>query len=591
MNTNKCIREYLSDNSKLLFDGAMGTYYASLYGSSLPCELALLEYPERIKAIHSEYIQSGAVAIKTNTFAANTSAISGGFPLVKTLIEKAWHVANEAAESAQNDVFVFADIGVISGEDSQDEYRKISDLFLSLGAENFIFETLSDLSDAVLTAEYIKSVKSNAYIIVSVAAQPDGFTRSGDSVFSLLSELDRNPNVDASGLNCISGPTHLLKITEQLPTLLKPLAVMPNSGYPSVVGGRTYYPDGAGYFAEQTVRIARRADIIGGCCGTTPEYIRAVSQILPGIKNEAKVHYQQVATEPISGTGRFLEKLKAGKRVIAVELDPPSDPKISGFMSGAKFLAEKEVDAITIADCPVARVRADSSMLAAKLKRELGIDTIPHMTCRDRNINATKALLLGLGIEEVENVLVVTGDPIPSANRDEIKAVFSFNSAVLAKYIKQLGQQTGKTFAVGGALNVNAPNFTAELKKAQRKEAAGVDFFLTQPIFTEKAKENLSLAHKALNSFVLGGIIPIVSYRNAKFMQTEMAGIDIPDEIAEKYRDLDREKAEVLAVDISFQIAKEIRDICDGYYLITPFARVGIIGKIIDEIRGMEENL
>ena len=294
-------------------------------------------------------------------------------------------------------------------------------------------------------------------------------------------------------------------------------------------------------------------------------------------------------TQAVQTDSRFLEKLRSakangGKHVIAVELDPPAEPDIRSFMEGAKFLSEKNVDVVTIADCPVARVRADSSLLAAKLRRELGIDAIPHMTCRDRNINATKALLLGLGIEGVENVLIVTGDPIPSANRDEIKGVFSFNSTVLAKYVKQLGMQTGKHFGVGGALNVNAPNFTAELKKAQRKADSGIDFFFTQPVFTDRAKENLAKARETLDSFILGGIIPIVSYRNAKFMQNEMSGIDIPDELADRYIDLDREAAQSLAVEISVETAKAIKDLCDGFYLITPFGRVGIIGEIIDKI-------
>ena len=195
-------------------------------------------------------------------------------------------------------------------------------------------------------------------------------------------------------------------------------------------------------------------------------------------------------------------------------------------MKGAKTLKALGVDAITIADCPIARARVDSSLLACKLKRELNITTIPHMTCRDRNINATKALLLGLNIEGVNNVLVVTGDPVPSAKKDEIKTMFSFNSVVLAKHITTLNEEIFKNpFNVCAALNVNAINFEAELNQARKKIESGVSVFLTQPVLTKEAVENLKLAKKTLDAKILGGIIPVVSYRNACFMNNEISGI------------------------------------------------------------------
>ncbi|HBL85472.1 MAG: hypothetical protein A2Y17_06135 [Clostridiales bacterium GWF2_38_85] len=579
------IREYIKNN-KLIFDGAMGTYYASLYNETTPCELALLEHPERIVRIHNEYIEAGAKAIKTNSFGANTTVLEGGITLVDDIIEKSWTAALAAVGKAKNkDIYIFADIGYITGDNAEVEYRHIAEKFLLLGATNFLFETLPDVTNAIKTAEFIKSISPDVFIIISVAAAPDGYTRQGESAAELLKLLCEDRNTDTVGLNCVSGPAHLLKFIKQLPSLKKPLSIMPNSGYPTVVGGRTYYPDGAKYFAEQIARIAQKADIIGGCCGTTPEYIFEAFKSLSSKVLDLTNGYSIPAIHDAITEGKFLKKLKSGKKVIAVELDPPSDADITPFIKGSGRLKSFDIDVITIADCPVARVRADSSMLAAKLKREFGIDTVPHMTCRDRNINATKALLLGLGIEGVENVLVVTGDPIPSANRDEIKGVYSFNSVVLAKYIKLLGEQTGKRFTVGGALNVNAPNFTAELRKAERKVEAGVDFFLTQPIFTDKAIENLKLAHNTLNAFILGGIIPIVSYRNALFMQNEMSGIDIPDSIVEQYNGLDRETAEILAVRISNETIEKIKNFCNGYYLITPFSRVELIGKILKNMK------
>lgn len=202
---------------------------------------------------------------------------------------------------------------------------------------------------------------------------------------------------------------------------------MPNAGYPTIVNGRTVFDGSPAYFAARCGDLVDAGvRILGGCCGTTPEHIQQTACALAGERRSAARILKKPDTtqRPHTPRNRLAEKLDAGKRIVAVELDPPVDANIQKFMEGARRLKTAGVDAVTIADCPVARVRMDSSMLAAKVRRELDLDPIPHMTCRDRNINATKALLLGLSAEEVHNVLVVTGDPIPSAARDEVKGVF-----------------------------------------------------------------------------------------------------------------------------------------------------------------------
>ena len=252
------------------------------------------------------------------------------------------------------------------------------------------------------------------------------------------------------------------------------------------------------------------------------------------------------------------------------------------FLGAAARLKALGADAVTIADCPVARVRADSSILAAKLRRELDMDAIPHMTCRDRNLNAAKALLLGLSMEGVHNVLVVTGDPVPSASRDEVKAVFSFNSAMLAGYIRALGEETLRgPFLIAGALNVNAPNFDAELRKALRKKENGVELLMTQPVFTDEAVRNLRRAKEETGLRILGGLMPPVSYRNASYMHNEISGIRLSEEILERYRDTDRETAGKLGVSLCLETAEKIAPWVDGYYLMTPFQRIDLIEEIM----------
>lgn len=586
------VKSYIQDHI-LLFDGAMGTYYSQLYpDNAMKCEWANLQHPERVSAIHRAYLEAGAQAIKTNTFGANTQLLNAADHEVRSVIGAGWKLAADAAARFQ--AAVFADIGPLP-EDS-DEYYRIIDCFLENGAQNFLFETFPKDAPVHELAAYIRKRCPEAFIIASFAVTPDGFTRQGISSRTILARMHADANIDAAGYNCVSGPHHLLLLAqEELPEFIgqeTAFSVMPNAGYPTIQDGRTVFDGSPAYFAARCGDLAAAGvKIIGGCCGTTPEHIRQTVCVLKGerLSRVSMLRKPAVSQETtVVSRNRLAEKLAAGKRIVAVELDPPADANIQKFMQGARQLKAAGVDAVTIADCPVARVRVDSSMLAAKLRRELDIDPIPHMTCRDRNINATKALLLGLSAEEVHNVLVVTGDPIPSAARDEVKGVFSFNSVVLADYIRRLSE-TGMAapFTVYGALNVNARNFDAELKKALRKQEAGVAAFLTQPVFTDEAFSNLARAHETLDAAILGGVIPIVSHRNALFMSQEMAGIDIPEEIIDQYEGLDRDAAEVLAIELSTAIAQRMKPITDGWYLMTPFQRVHLIEQILKRLDQM----
>ncbi len=575
----------------LIFDGAMGTYYASVCENPLPkCELANIYDRDTILNIHKEYINAGCQAIKTNTFAANKISLESDFSTVKQVIVKGYEIALEATKGTE--VLVFADIGPIpflEEVDLWEAYKEIVDLFLELGATNFIFETFSSDEYLVELSQYIKEKNPQAYILVEFAVSPEGYTRLGKSGKKLIEKVFNTPTIDACGFNCFSGPYHLLQYIKSINIENKIISVMPNSGYPTIINNRTFFDNTKEYFATQMLEIAKQGvAILGGCCGTTPEFIMETVAKLKGLSRDEIVPNKRIEKTHIKNPiakNLLLDKINNGKKIIAVELDPPIDTEIDFFMNSAKSLKEQGVDAITIADCPIARARVDSSLLACKVKRELDITTIPHMTCRDRNINATKALLLGLNIEGVNNVLVVTGDPIPSAQRDEIKGMFSFNSAILANYITNLNDTTfSSPFNICGALNLNVRNFNNQLAHAKKKIENGVTMFLTQPILTEQALENLKLARKELPAKILGGIIPIVSYRNACFMNNEISGINVSEKIIEQYKELSKEEASKLAIKISTEIAKEIYPYVDGYYLITPFKRIDIISEIISNI-------
>ena len=583
------IRSDLKQGCPLLFDGAMGTYFASLPDRAEErCERACLDHPEEVRAIHRAYLEAGCRAVKTNTFSVGADLAQGDESLAEEIINAACRLAQE--EASAFDAYVFADLGP-APEDSTlspgDNYCRQADWFLDRGIRHFLVETLPSDDGIPELARHLKARCPEAYLIISFAVGPGGTTRYGVSGAELYRRAAALPEVDAVGFNCVSGPHHLLEYIQTLYPVEKPLSVMPNAGYPTVLGRRTVYHGAPEYFGQKLAQIAQAgAAIVGGCCGTTPAHIAQAKRALestPALSVPAVPAGAKERRAPDANT--LAEKLNSGRRVIAVELDPPVDDNITPFLDGVRVLRDAGADAITIADCPIGRPRADSSLLACKIHLELGVEPLPHMTCRDRNLNATKALLLGLSMEGVHNVLLVTGDPIPTEDRDEVKSVFNFNSRKLARYVSGLNEQLSTPFQIFGALNVNAKNFDMQLKMAREKEGNGVAGFLTQPVLSREALDNLKRAREALNGKILGGIFPIVSYRNACFLNNEIAGMRVCDEIIQLYKDRDRGESEALAAAISARVAREIEPYTDGLYLMTPFRRVELITRIIREIR------
>ncbi len=582
----KPIKECIKEN-RIIFDGAMGTYYAALNKKiGAGCELANLSNPSLIQKIHQEYVEAGCNALKTNTFNVNRISFQMDEELVKKVIEK-------AIENARicEDVYVFADIGPINEGKIVEEYKFVVDIFLENGISNFLFETNPNYNGLKEISEYIKTKNQDAFIICSFAIQPDGYSKEGLHFHDIFHELKSCIAIDSLGMNCVCGAYHMAKLVNELDIEGICLSLMPNAGYPVVLNNRTFYDGNPDYYAMQMMELIDKASIIGGCCGTTPEHLKAVMDALSKkeiLHSSRKVDSYKKIKDGI--TSSFWQKLQNREKVMAVELDPPDHSSLTKFMMGAWQLKGAGVDILTIADCPVGRVRMDSSLLACKVQRELGLEALPHMTCRDRNINATKALLMGTYAEGIRNVLLVTGDPIPSGQRDEVKSVYQFNSRMLAAYISSMEKRNMLgSFHLFGALNVNAYNFDVQLKFAKEKLKNGMVGFLTQPILTKEAYENLKRARKELNCFILGGVIPVVSKRNALFMNSEIQGIHVDEKIIELYDGKTREESEELAIDISCRIMKEIEDIVDGFYLMTPFGRTSLIEKIIKKYNEKNE--
>ena len=586
------IREYLA-RKLLLFDGGMGTYYKTAPGAD--CEMANLTDPEGVKKVHAEYLAAGAQAIKTNTFGLPRMA-AAQMPGWEELAEAGWKLACDAA--AEKDAAVFADLGPAPDTEAapaSSAYGLVAQQFAALGAKNFLFETLSSDVGIVEAVKALRVAVPDAFVMVSFAVLPDGYTREGLLFRDLLRRMEQSGVVDAAGLNCVSAPGAMKKLVQGLGKTLLPLSVMPNAGYPVVTRARVLYQGKPEYFAQEMGQIAAAGvRILGGCCGTTPAHIaalRAELDALPQQTEAAPAAKLSTGTAPaVEKDDTFLRKLNAGEKVIAIELDSPRVADLSGYLDGARRLQAAGADLLTIADCPIAQARMDSSLVACRVHRELGMCALPHMTCRDRNLNATKALLLGLYAEGVREVLAITGDPIPTAERDEVKNVYQFNSRKLAQYIVSLageGREMPSAMTVFGALNLNARNFDVELRRAVEKLENGMSGFLTQPVLSAQAVENLRKARQTLGerAKILAGIMPVVSQRNAIFMENEINGIHVEEDIIQRFAGLDREQGEALGLEVSVQMAREALPYADGFYLMTPFNRVALMERLIARLK------
>lgn len=627
------IKEYLKEHV-LITDGAMGTYYSQCFaGDDTIAEEANIEQPERVVQIHKAYIEQGARLIRTNTFALNKASVSqfkNGGEDYDAYIEKGIRAAVEHARTAaamcEEDVFIGASIGPVpfwnmedggnienrcNGKTNRDsgtgeifetdesnemnenpedaEYRRNIDIFLEEGVDIFVLETFSSVEPVKMMAAYIKEKCPNAFVIGQFSIQPTGYSQMGRSVERMFAEAAKIKELDCVGLNCNIGVAHMHKYLSrvELPGD-KYISALPNCGYPHVVRGKTMYSDSASYYGEGMEKIAALGvNIVGGCCGTTPLYIGEISKRLA----ETAPVNRAAKPESILPDGKkefsypLIEKMNRGEKVIAVELDPPFDENVTKLMEGAYFLKEKGIDMITIADSPMARSRADSLLVAAKLQRDVGVTVLPHFTCRDKNRIAVRSGVLGAYINEIRNLLVVTGDPVGAGDKDNTKAVFDFNSIRMMEFIQHMNEEhfSGEPICIGAALNHNTASVDALIRRMEKKIQAGASFFLTQPIYDDASIERIRLIKERLNTKILCGIMPLVSYRNASFIKNEMPGIYVPDEILNRYHpEMSKAEAEDVAVDICMELMGKMEDVADGWYFMTPFNRVGLIGRLID---------
>ncbi len=588
----KLIRDYLK-TSRLLTDGAMGTYYNRINNEDCQyCELENIEHPERIEKIHREYIEAGAMLIRTNTFAANSLALNCDIETRDNIIKAGIDIAVRAS---QGNAFVAGDIGPISYNGNYDEetvieeYKSLIDTFLRYEIDLIMFETFADVELIKELVSYIRE-KSDIFIMANFCVNKYGYTSNGMSIERLMQELDGIDNLDACGLNCGIGSGHMLSIVDSLKfPKNKFFACMPNAGYPEQFQNRMVFIDNIAYFDDNMTKIsANGVDIIGGCCGTTPAYISRLyaSYVSTPIKKMEYVLKSFEKADIKVVDNEFLQSVQSKKKTIAVELDPPFDADYSKILGCAEKIKEIGADIITFADSPMGRSRTDSVLMSVKIQQEIGINVCPHICCRDKNMIAIRSILLGAHMHNIRNLLLVTGDPVPSVSRSSITGVFDYNSIQLMNFVKELNGEifSSEPFVYGGALNVSLGKPDKIIERMKKKIDAGASYFLTQPVYSKDAIERMHYIKDKTGANILCGIMPLVSFRNANFIKNEFIGIDVPEEIVARYHEnMSKTEGEITGSLIAKEIIEQVDDCCDGYYYMLPFNRVSILERIYNK--------
>lgn len=582
----------LLQNKLVLADGAMGTYYAQLAGSgAVACEMANTSNPDLIRRIHQEYLAAGARLLRTNTFAATAlygitdpeglrEAIKAGFDL--------------AVESAGNLAFVAADLGPaynLEAHDALEAGQIAVDAFLEAGAELFIFETFADPEEFLPQCKYIRQKAPQAVIIASFALSADGYTRKGLPIKQLAGIMEAADTIDIWGFNCGIGPTHFAEQLKRLAADGKPLSLMPNSGYPRQENQRLVFGSTPDYFASMTASLAtRRTRLIGGCCGTTPQHVRALRLAIDHIDFSTTVSEDIKPSGihlKVPSFGRLTDIMDRNEFTVVVELDPPRTSQLDAMIAAARQLQLAGFDGITLADSPLARVKMEPVSCAARLARETGLLVLPHICCRDRNANALRSSLLAAHSEGIRQVLAITGDAIPESDKGFVKPVFNLSSFGLLQLIQQMNQDefADDPLLAAAALDPGVPNPDIEFTRAMRKVEHGASLFLTQPVYDT---EGLTLIRKVRQAGVkvFIGLMPLVSYRNAMYLSQEVPGIRIPAAVIDRFSPgMSREAAVETGLDATVEIARAVRPEADGFYLIAPFNRADIMVRLRERLR------
>lgn len=589
----------------LILDGAMGTRLQQLGFDGSPPDLACLQAPELVAQTHAEYRQAGADALETNTFSANRFRLraAGRDEDPAEINRAAVRLAREASDGA----FVLGaigpcgkpllPIGIIEADEAREAFMEQARALADEGVDGFFLETFSDLDEMAIAISAVREV-SDKPIIACKSFIEDGETLSEG--FPLrAAERMLAMGADAVGANCIVGPQRMHDVIRWMAEVGDaPIAALPTPGMPQLIRKQLAYDTSPEYFGAAAARLADAgATIIGGCCGTTPEHIAALSAALKdrGARVRARSRAAEAsAKKPLETAEPSALAGKLGKKfIITVELDLPRGLDTSKVLAGAASLKKKGVDTIDISDGARARLRMTPVAICEIIQREIGIETMMHIACRDRNLLALQADLLGAHALGLRNVLAITGDPANIGDFPSATSVFDIDAIGLVRVLSRFNEgidMAGNSvsmkcaFTIAVAFNPVAQNMDHEIDRLCRKVDAGAHLIYTQPLFERShAEYACETAHKA-NLPILIGVLPLRSKRHAEFMHNEVPGIEVPDWLRTRMAEASEEDSLAVGIATAQEFAVALPSMAQGIYLMPPFGNHKIAESVIEAL-------
>jgi len=600
-------------NQVIVFDGGTGTYLyeKGVFINRCFDELNLTN-PELVSEVHRDYINAGADVIETNTYGANIFKLTP-----HGLNDKVYEInlrgAQIARKAAGDTVLVAGSVGPLGVQleplgklgfdEAKDTFKEQIKGLIDGKVDLIILETFATVNELIQAIRAVKELDENIPIIAQVTINDDSTLLSGAPLSRFVEKL-ADFKVDAIGINCSVGPKSMLEALETLKSLTTiPISIQPNAGVPQNIGGRNIYMASPEYMAEYAKRfILKGAEIVGGCCGTNPTHIKAIRKAVqalqPAKRMDIKVSElaiekpEEVRVYEKFEKSRLANKLLKKEFVSMVELVSPRGVSPQREIERARKLYHFGIDSINIPDGPRASARMSALALATILQREVGIETVLHIACRDRNVIGMQSDLLGAWALGIRNILAITGDPPKLGNYPDATAVFDVDAIGLTNLITRLnngldlagnpiGEPTGFNVAVG--VNPGAINLDEEIRRLDWKIEAGAEYMITQPVFDIRLLERFMKRIEYVKLPIISGLWPLVSYRNAEFMNNEVPGATVPADIMERMRKTNtKEEGFNEGIAIAKETFNTIKSEINGIQLSAPLGRIDAIFKILE---------
>lgn len=622
----------LDPESVVLFDGAMGTmlYARGVFINQCYDELNTRQ-PDLVRAVHEEYARAGAEVLETNTFGANRPKLTQ-YGLEAHVGDFNRAAARIAREVAGDRCLVAGAVGPLGvrlepyGPTSHDEARAaFAEQMAALkegGADLFIIETFGDLEEIGQAVRAARDVDPLMPVVAQMTIGTDGRTPFGASPADVAAWLD-GLGAEIIGLNCSVGPQGILEGIEQMaPVTRRKLSAQPNAGMPREVSGRAMYMASAEYMATWARHLVQAgARVVGGCCGTTPEHIHAIAEgirpLAPRLGShrigasregapaalraeQAPAHDSRITIRdsapvepvPFPARSKWSAKLAAKQFVTSVEIVPPRGVNADRMLADVALLRDAGVDAVNVPDGPRAQSRMGAIMTSLLIEQRVGIETVTHYCCRDRNLLGMLSDLLGAAAVGLRNILLITGDPPKMGPYPDATAVFDIDSIGLTNLVRNLnhgldpgGNPIGEPtrFAIGVGCNPAAIDPALELRRFMYKVEAGAEFAVTQPVFDVAQLERFLREIAGVRIPVIAGIWPLVSARNAEFLANEVPGVVVPAEILDRMRranERSREQAVAEGIAIAREMLTLVRSAVDGVQVSAPFGKVDLALRV-----------